>query len=256
MDTPTATVIRHADPTRPSYANSRKRAAITGTRFDLGEVDVAGTKPHMLFLVRNYCASVRKQWRQCLLQCEVFVAETIPVGEPDSHGHHRMLWVRVVGMPWQLESVASYSCVEKWQYVLNGSVPLGEKLDEGGVPYVLKVKAQGGGEPKHRTPCPTMQNVRDLDDTQRIVSYPGRSPRDKKASPVSATQGDSMRVAAIASDNTSFPKPISPAQLLPASTEPLGYTATVKTPAQIDYAKNDLRSVSCPYPQCDKGSGI
>lgn len=112
---------------------------------------VAGLVPQGLFTIRVYDAKMRKSWHQAQRHTGVIVVESLPIGDDD--GRPCKVVVRVVGSADQLDALLAYPCVEMAQHVVSARVPMGEKCDEGGVPYVLKVTAQGAGPEKVR-PAP------------------------------------------------------------------------------------------------------
>lgn len=112
---------------------------------------VCGLVPQGLFTIRVYDAKMRKSWHQAKRHTGVVVVEELPIG--DDTGRPVKVVCRVAGSPEQLDSLMAYPCVEMACHVLNARVPLGEKCDEAGIPYVLKVTAQGAGAEKVR-PAP------------------------------------------------------------------------------------------------------
>lgn len=187
------------------------RAKIARTTAPISDdVDIGTLKPQCLLYVRNYCDFHRTKWRQCLKHTQLKVLETIRIGEDDEHGHCKTLVCRVMGMPDQMESAVMYPCVERWEYVTTARVSQGEKCDEGGIPYVLKVTAQGGGPIKVRPkPKGTME-------ASLHTRKPGAFADDTGTYPTTIAKPDNwvsgvdehanMTAAQKDSDNTSFPR--------------------------------------------------
>lgn len=190
---------------------SKPRAKITRTRAELDtEHGVVGNHPHCLVTVRTWCARLRRNWVQALIHSQVTIAETLPVGEVDQYGHTRLTVYRIVGTPAQLETVVCHRCVQGYEYVTDARVPLGEKLDEGGIPYVLKVTAQGAGPEKVRVkPAqPMTYKTTDKTDPDQIGDNTDvySDERKRKARPTgSATEIESHTEAIKASYHTTKP---------------------------------------------------
>lgn len=198
---------------------TKPRAKITRTKADIDTANsIQGCNPHCLVWVRTYCAKLRKDWKQAHLHSHVHVVETLPIGDEDEYGHHRITVYRIVGTPSQLETVVMHRSVMRYEYVTNSRVPLGEKLDEGGIPYVLKVTAQGAGPEKGPPSRNCTMNVADAEFHRgETLGYeplgdPGLeehySDKRKKPNPPtgSATEYESMREAQKATDHTNLPK--------------------------------------------------
>lgn len=174
-----------------------------------------GYLPQGLFTVKVYSAAMRKSWYQAKLHTGVVVVETIPIGVED--GRPAKLVCRVVGSAEQLDSLMCYPCVELAEHVMSRRVPMGEKCDEGGIPYVLKVTAQGAGVPKPRPkPSNTMvvaapQQHTDTVEGHTLSARTGISTKyqdvhPKKPTPCgSATEYESLVEARKASDHTNRP---------------------------------------------------
>lgn len=214
------TVIRHdREDCRQRPKPVAKASCITRCEPDTKH-GIGKAHPHALYTVKNWCAKLRKQWRQALLHTGCTVAYRIPkygddtkvlditpLGDeitPDAV-HPRLLVVRVIGTPDSLEALACYNCVALVEHVMTTYGPQGEAVDEAGVPYVLKVTAQGSGEPKPpRKPSNTM-TVYSPTAGGNATTY--QDTKDKKTKPCgSRTEYESLTAARKDSDNTHAPK--------------------------------------------------
>lgn len=128
------------------------RSKATWTKADIDcRHGIDGLKPHCIVYVNTGNARQRREWTLTVRHCGITVVETIGLGDANEHGHYYRTAYRIVGSMSQLHSVIMSNCVYYAHSVMSSRVPLGERLDEGGIPYVLKVTAQGDGPIKVRS---------------------------------------------------------------------------------------------------------